>query len=282
MVELRNDELTGEEGLSHRTHVEDLGRNPYDTFDKRKARRLPKTAQREKFDLREELTKNGITGSATDSISAVWVWHYASGLLPEIDLATALAVDESGNEYVTEESGSMTSFDYTTIKYTSAGDTVWVRRYNGQENSFDHAAALAVDSNENVYVTGSSFSLDRGIYTTIKYTQTPVSVEEQVSRRLSGYALKQNYPNPFNPSTRIDYDVASTSHVKLSVVNILGQEVARLVNEEQHAGKYKAVFDATNLPSGVYFYKLQVTPVRDGASALTGTLTTVRKMMLLK
>jgi len=87
------------------------------------------------------------------------------------DAAYAIAVDNSGNVYVTGLSyGTGTSSDYTTIKYNSNGDTVWVRRYNGPGNLEDCARALTVDDSGNVYVTGVSYdSLTYFDYTTIKY-----------------------------------------------------------------------------------------------------------------
>ncbi|MEO0069038.1 MAG: SBBP repeat-containing protein, partial [candidate division WOR-3 bacterium] len=73
------------------------------------------------------------------------------------DMASAIAVDGSGNVYVTGYSrGSGTSNDYATIKYNTNGDTLWVRRYNGPGNGPDWAYAIAVDGSGNVYVTGRS------------------------------------------------------------------------------------------------------------------------------
>jgi serine protease AprX len=71
------------------------------------------------------------------------------------------------------------------------------------------------------------------------------------------YALEQNYPNPFNPTTEIRYRVQVVSNVKLMVFDVLGREVATLVNERKEAGIYLAVFNASGLASGVYFYRLQ-------------------------
>ncbi len=89
------------------------------------------------------------------------------------------------------------------------------------------------------------------------------------------FYLSQNYPNPFNPSTVIEYSVPSVDKnnalVKLSVFDILGREVAVLVNEQKSAGNYKVVFDASKLGSGVYFYKLDM-----------GSNSVVKKMILLK
>lgn len=72
------------------------------------------------------------------------------------------------------------------------------------------------------------------------------------------YKLYQNFPNPFNPSTRISYKLNKEGFVKLYVYNLVGQEVETLVNEFQQAGKYDVEFNAKDLPSGIYLYKLQV------------------------
>ncbi|MCW8961292.1 MAG: T9SS type A sorting domain-containing protein, partial [Ignavibacteriaceae bacterium] len=86
-----------------------------------------------------------------------------------------------------------------------------------------------------------------------------------------GYMLAQNYPNPFNPSTTIQYSIPERTDVKLTVVNIVGEEVAVLVNRTLDAGNYSVEFNAANLPSGVYLYRLQA-----------GDFVTSRKMILLK
>jgi len=85
------------------------------------------------------------------------------------------------------------------------------------------------------------------------------------------YSLGQNYPNPFNPSTKINYKIAQSEFVNLSIYNVLGKEVAVLVNEIQSPGTYSIVFFADNLPGGVYFYKLE-----------TQNFVQTSKMLLLK
>jgi M6 family metalloprotease-like protein len=89
--------------------------------------------------------------------------------------------------------------------------------------------------------------------------------------------LFQNYPNPFNPSTVVRYQLPGESHVKLAVFDVLGREMAMLVNEKLRAGRYEATFDATGLASGVYFYRLEVAPVST-AKAYAST----RSMLLLR
>ena len=69
--------------------------------------------------------------------------------------------------------------------------------------------------------------------------------------------LEQNYPNPFNPSTTISYQLPTTNHVTLKIYDGLGKEVATLVNEMKEAGSYSLQFNASTLPSGIYFAQLQ-------------------------
>ncbi len=71
-------------------------------------------------------------------------------------------------------------------------------------------------------------------------------------------SLSQNYPNPFNPNTTIEWSVPATARVKLSIYNMIGQEVATLADGNMEPGQYRATWDATGLPTGVYLYRLQV------------------------
>lgn len=102
-------------------------------------------------------------------------------------------------------------------------------------------------------------------------SHTNVSGIEETTIIPNTYRLYQNYPNPFNPVTKIRYGLPKKSFVKLSVFNSLGQEAAVLVNGIKDANTYEVVFDATNLPSGVYYYKLEA----DGFSD-------IKKMVIVK
>jgi len=97
-----------------------------------------------------------------------------------------------------------------------------------------------------------------------------VSVENELNIP-TVYELFQNYPNPFNPSTTIKYSIPEISKVTLTLFNLLGEEVTKLVNDEKPAGEYEVKFEASNLPSGVYFYELRA-----------GKYTAVKKMILLR
>jgi beta-glucanase (GH16 family) len=88
---------------------------------------------------------------------------------------------------------------------------------------------------------------------------------------LKSFKLFQNYPNPFNPNTSIKYSIFAQSYALLKIFNVLGKEISTLVNKDKPAGIYQVNFDASNLPSGVYFYKLSA-----------GNFVETKKMILLK
>jgi endonuclease I len=97
------------------------------------------------------------------------------------------------------------------------------------------------------------------------------AVEVNFKPAVKGYYLDQNYPNPFNPSTIISYTVPSSSNVKITIFNTLGQSVRILENEHKEAGTYQITFDAGNLNSGTYFYKIEA-----------GEFSQTKKMCLVK
>ncbi|MDR3666116.1 MAG: T9SS type A sorting domain-containing protein, partial [Ignavibacteriaceae bacterium] len=107
--------------------------------------------------------------------------------------------------------------------------------------------------------------------TDIYFNNNNVTSVKSEQTTVSSYRLEQNYPNPFNPSTIIRYSIPQDGYVKLSVYNILGKEVSTLVNNWQRSGSYSVMFNARNLSSSVYFYKLE-----------SGTFSSVKKLILIK
>ena len=98
-----------------------------------------------------------------------------------------------------------------------------------------------------------------------------VGVEEQINKVPAEFLLSQNYPNPFNSSSVIKYSIPKSSQITLKIFNTLGEEIETLINEEKPVGTYEVNWNAADLPSGVYFYKITA-----------GNYIATRKMLLLK
>ncbi len=168
---------------------------------------------------------------------------------------TVIASDASGEVLgfgFTEQNGTYMIDDVTSglLNITIDGDG-----YRSQSN--------------NINVPASTYSMNN-----VNFTMSPsgvTSVGPVNGEVPSTFALSQNYPNPFNPATKIDFALSHPGMTTLTVYNMLGQQVASLVDEELKAGSYSLAFDAANLSSGLYFYTLT-----------SGSFTATRKMMLMK
>jgi hypothetical protein len=154
-------------------------------------------------------------------------------------LARRLAVDPVTNNYVAY---------YVYYQDAVPGAAIFTGQVAGQ-NSWNASGAWKWDK------------IDLGI--------PAVSVGNEII--VNSFNLEQNYPNPFNPTTRIEFQIPGRTLVSLKIFDLLGKEVGMLVNREMEAGSYKVEFDAANLPSGIYFYKLQ-----------TNTFVQTKKMVLIK
>jgi hypothetical protein len=134
----------------------------------------------------------------------------------------------------------------------------------------------------NVYAYCAESFLD-GVKTfsdTIIVDTNPTNVNETELRTIpTGIVLQQCYPNPFNPSTNISFSLPTKSFVSLKIFDLIGREVATLVSEEMSAGRYSKKWNAENISSGVYFYRLQV---RQTSGGQAGTFTETKKLVLLR
>ncbi len=108
---------------------------------------------------------------------------------------------------------------------------------------------------------------DDGIY---KYAEN-VTLVNKGKVQLNNFYLFQNYPNPFNPSTKIKYQLPQSGIVLLKIIDILGQEIKTVIEEYQNAGVHEVSFNASDIASGVYFYKVA-----------SGNFSLVKKMVLLR
>jgi photosystem II stability/assembly factor-like uncharacterized protein len=148
-----------------------------------------------------------------------------------------------------------------TILHTTDGGSIWSAQSSGTVNSLtsvcfmDANIGWAVgDSGKVLHTTdsGSNWNIQSFVPTAINDDQY------KSDELLENFILSQNYPNPFNPVTKINYSLVQSGFVILKIYNMLGKEVQTLVNKFQKAGEYHVTFDARNIASGIYFYKLQM------------------------
>ena len=118
-------------------------------------------------------------------------------------------------------------------------------------------------------IAGDGYYFDN--FRVVNYTDGPVGITSSGNEIPLVFALYQNYPNPFNPSTKIKFDLPVSSAVKMVVFDVLGREVTTLVNSNMQAGSYEVEFNASDYPTGIYFYKIEA-----------NGFTSVRKMALIK
>ncbi len=182
---------------------------------------------------------------------------------------------------------SLNTFEYF-AEYTDSDSALWANlNYVGFDSTYlsggdglvaipaYDAVNIAPNDSMIIYFGFSSDVSEEGIISGIneaqaKY-QTITSVRNSDNNIPNNFTLNQNYPNPFNPSTQISFSIPQNQNVTLKIFNALGQEISTLINTEIKAGNYKFDFNASNLPSGIYFYNLT-----------TENFTSTKKMMLIK
>ena len=174
--------------------------------------------------------------------------------------------------------------------YSSSSGPIYdtVEVYNPITNVWTTATSMPVARarfdgyalNGKIYVYGGSRTTHPNIGTSDiwEFNPSPVSVEDYVSAPLE-YSLEQNYPNPFNPSTKISWQSPVGSHQTIKIFDVLGNEIATLVNEYKTAGKYETEFNASSLTSGVYFYQLKAVDPSTGSGQF---FIQTKKMILIK
>ena len=125
------------------------------------------------------------------------------------------------------------------------------------------------------YQNANAHSGDTGVM--LNLSTTPLAVKQSSNGLPKEFSLSQNYPNPFNPSTSIEYALPTESNVRIMVYNLIGQKIAELVNGAQMAGYHIVNFNANNLSSGIYFYKIIATSKNNSNKFIL-----TKKMILLK
>ena len=185
-------------------------------------------------------------------------WSDIENILPD-GTTESIVTDDIGNVWFAMNSVGLYKYnenDSTCILFNNSNSGL-------QSNGF---YTMIIDKNGNLWI-----AQDKGITVYRKGGVILNIVDKNDDEFPLTYKLEQNYPNPFNPTTKINYSVPQLSVVTLKIFDVLGNEVTTLVNEEKPAGNYEVVFDGNNLPSGVYFYRMQA-----------GNFTETKKFVLLK
>ncbi|MFZ1323189.1 MAG: T9SS type A sorting domain-containing protein [Ignavibacteria bacterium] len=201
------------------------------------------------------------------------IWNYTYDFNNSYENATDFAIDENDNIYSIGISGLNTGNNsFVILKLNPDGMQKIIRN----ENQFNEAFkpnAISINNNGEIAATGSSPNQSAGWisdFCTIKYSST-IGIQSISESNPNSFNLSQNYPNPFNPITIINYKCSMFNDVVLKVFDVLGNEVAVLVNEKQNPGSYNVEFDGSNFSSGVYFYKLTA-----------GEFSETKRMVLIK
>ena len=152
-----------------------------------------------------------------------------------------------------------------------------------QSNIWAKPVGVTSDSIGNLYISSDWIN---SLILRVEYHGEQTSVKDKKSTLLQSATLEQNYPNPFNPTTKIRYTIQNTGtsaavFTQLKVYDILGREVATLVNGEKSSGNYEVQFDGSNLPSGVYYYRLSVS-AWSNQNGEAGNYSDIKKFVLLK
>ena len=206
------------------------------------------------------VVKDGLNDAHTFNVNSS-LWDSTDQCKPSF-----YAVADVGTNYHTLD--SLITFA-NTLKQGTYSASSW----SSFSNALAYAVGLKVMNYSSSLSAASSLGLAKdtlitGINSLVKTSTAVHSVSGNAPKM---FALGQNYPNPFNPTTVINYQVPTASYVSLKVYDMLGRDVAVLVNENKIAGYYTSTFDARNMPSGIYFYKMNA-----------GNYSTVKKLILMK
>lgn len=172
---------------------------------------------------------------------------------------------------VSDQRSSQTEFEFFdritwehlgALKLTGISNTDGIASYPYPLPGYPLGVFAAVDDDHSVAIVGWE-----KIFKEISSTE----VTEDENYIPGSFELNQNYPNPFNPTTKIKFHIPEFEHVKLTVYDVLGKEVRIIVDEKKYSGTYDVIFDANDLPGGIYFYKL-----------VAGKYSGTKKMILLK
>ena len=222
------------------------------------------------FVVPSQLDKIQLSAGYSGTLSAAWYEIYSPNGGETIEGGSIYTISYDGFYFIT---------DSVDIAFSSDSGETWnsiVENYWSSNEIYEWSVPIV--SSENCLIRLGDYPCNFDISDSVFTITYPVQVNNETDLPKE-FLLSQNYPNPFNPTTKIKYTIpivetrhaSSLQMVTLKIYDILGNEVAKLVNEEKPAGEYEVEFDGSNLPSGIYFYQLK-------AASFIQT----KKMVLLK
>lgn len=195
-------------------------------------------------------------------------WTQLSNSIYQVG-ACAMGIINNLIYFVGGNSGGSTVAEYKSILVYDITTDTW--SLDLHEISFKRHWMATAEYKGGLYIVGGIDSMANAVDIVEEIVPQGTAGVNNGSEVSKGYLLTQNYPNPFNPNTTIEYQIPELSFVTIKVYDLIGKEIAELVNEEKLAGKYKVAFSTTQLPSGVYFYQLKA-----------GNFAESKKMVLMK
>jgi hypothetical protein len=206
------------------------------------------------------LTDIGFMVRVTRTSGSVWTLYTST--LPTTSGSGAVATAQPTAANTPINQGSVTNSTYTT--FTNGYFGFMAVHSSGAD------ARVGAEFDQLYFDTNSSSPLAK--------SELVIPIHEFVEQLPQAFQLYQNYPNPFNPTTTIRYTLPTDAYVTLTVHDVLGQEVKRLVNGTTQAGIHDVMLDGTYLSSGVYYYKMQATPINDNSEPVIQT----KRLVLMK
>ena len=230
-----------------------------------------------------EVTRNGIwnlTFTMEDG-----VYNQDDGKIIHKFSVSSLFDKPIKTENLNPENGAMVEDRDTYLRWVPMADADFYTIQIAEDEGFTQGLEEVISSERSAQV--SDLSDNKDYYWRVKSTNQygesewseassfstgmATTTSQEVSQQPENFSLSQNYPNPFNPTTQIKYDVGNAGDVKLTVYNALGQQVKTLVDTKKNKGTYTTTFDATDLPSGIYYYEFK-----------TANFSEVKPMTLIK
>jgi hypothetical protein len=208
-------------------------------------------------------------------------------ILPQTNFSNNMCRTSNGYYAIAGGFFPLTSDDILFLLVNNAGAVISRKLFNSFGDESDISCSIVETADKGFFISGYTtymplnLASNSNLYLikTDSIGNSPVSIKTIGNLSPASFKLYQNIPNPFNPSTKINYSIPESGIVTIKIYDILGKEIQTLVNELKQAGNYEAEFYGKDLPSGIYFYKLVVSPSNPLKS---NNISQTKKMMILK